>query len=431
MKNRLENLKETIAGNHLDFRVKLFNIMALAGATMSAFTVVQSIATDRILVAVISFVMMVISIALLSYALKSGNYQICYKITIVLIFMVFFPILFFESGGYNSGVPAVFIFAVIFTVLMLEGFEALVVSVIELAIYSFICFLAYVKPEMVAHFATEKEVVTDIIFSYTAIGILCGIVLFFHIREYSRQRELLKRQNEKLKLYDEAKSTFLTTVAHEIKNPLNIIGLYAQDTRELTEESPIDLEQVNENQRIIGNSVLRLDRIVADLMDIVSIEQGRLNLSVETMDTAALIREVVNFWLEKEEKKLNNGNKIVVDLKFDPAPIFADYARIYQVLINLLSNAFTHTKNGTITISLDKLDNAQLISVKDTGVGMSEKIRKEAFKGYVSTNKDYWRHGIGLYICHQIVEAHGGKIWIDSEIGKGTKISFTLPYKEV
>ena len=72
-----------------------------------------------------------------------------------------------------------------------------------------------------------------------------------------------------------------------------------------------------------------------------------------------------------------------------------------------------------------------MVSVEDTGEGMSEKIKKNAFKGYVSTSKYYWRHGIGLYICHQIVEAHGGKIWIQSKIGKGTKITFSLPEKGV
>ena len=109
----------------------------------------------------------------------------------------------------------------------------------------------------------------------------------------------------------------------------------------------------------------------------------------------------------------------------------ADYTRIFQVLINLLSNSSRHTKNGTITVSLKKIGKEQLVSVTDTGEGMSADIRKNAFKGYVSTNKDYWRHGMGLYVCHQIIEAHQGNIWIDSKQGKGTRISFTLPEKGV
>ena len=425
--NILKKYVNEIMGEQLDFRVRLFNIMAIGGATMSFFTVIQSLITQRWGVAAITLVMMLISIGLLIYALKSGKYQKCYYITIILIFLIFFPFLFFSSGGYKGGVPSVFIFAVLFTVLMLEGIGALIISTIELAVYAGICIVAYLYPDLVNSYTTEREIVMDILFSYTAIGLICGIVLFLHIKEYSRQRELLKKKNEQLKHYDEVKSTFLTTVAHEVKNPLNIIGLYAQDTYELTDENPIDLKQIQENQKTIQNTVIRLDRILVDLMDTVSIEQGRIKLSIAPMDTKILIKEAVQFWTEKEGKELDNGNRFVVDIKADTSPIMADYARIFQVLINLLSNASRHTKNGLITITLDKVEGAQLVTVKDTGEGMKEEVKDHAFCGYVSTSKDYWRHGIGLYICHQIIVAHGGDIQIKSKEGVGTEISFTLP----
>ena len=431
MKQTFIKFSRRIIGHQLDFRVRLFNIMAIGGIVMSFFTMLQSLITDRGSMAAVSFVMMVISIVLLVYALKTGRYQKCYTITILLIFLIFFPVLFFKSGGYKSGVPAVFIFAVLFTILMLEGVESIIISAVELAVYAGICVIAYLHPEAVDFYATEKEVLTDIIFSYTAIGLVCGIVLYFHIKEYSYQRELLKQQNEKLKHYDEVKNAFLTTVAHEVKNPLNIIGLYAQDTYELSGEKPIDLAQIRENQKIIEDTVVRLDHIVLDLMDTVSIEQGRLNLSIAPMDTAALIGDAVKFWSEKDEKEMNNKNKIVTNIMVNPAPVMADYERIYQVLINLLSNASRHTKNGTITVTLKKLDRAQLISVKDTGEGMKAEIKDKVLKGYVSTSENYWRHGIGLYISCQIVKAHGGEIWINSEEGKGTEIFFTIPDKGV
>ena len=112
-------------------------------------------------------------------------------------------------------------------------------------------------------------------------------------------------------------------------------------------------------------------------------------------------------------------------------PIHADSARLAQVISNLLSNALQHTKAGTITVSLAGQDEDQLVSVTDTGEGMPEEIRDRALEGYVSTSQDYWRHGIGLYICHQIIQAHGGRIWIESKPGEGTKVSFSLPAGEV
>lgn len=418
-----------LMGNKLDFRIRLFNIMALGGIIMSFFTVIQSIIMNRWDTVTVSIIMMLISLFLLTYAISTGKYHICYILTIIIIFIIFFPLLFFQAGGYKGGVPAVFIFAVLFTVLMLEGLRGIVVTVFELALYSSICYIAYIRPETVTWYTDEKTVVTDIIFTYSAIGIICGIVLYLHIKEYANQRELLKKQNEKLKYYDEVKSTFLTTVAHEIKNPLNIVGLYAQDTYELTNETPVDLDQIRDNQKTIENTVIRLDRIVVDLIDTAAVEQGRVSLSMAPVDTVSLINEAVSFWKEKDKKELNDGNRVVINVKKESAPIIADYARIFQVLINLLSNASRYTKNGIIRISLEEKDNCQIISVEDNGEGMDPEVKQKAFKGYVSTSKDYWRHGIGLYICHQIIKAHGGDIWIESEMGIGTKISFSLPYK--
>ena len=431
MNDKIKNIKNMILGEQLDFRIKLFNIMAAGGACMSFITLIQSIVISMWDISVISFILMILSLGLLLYAIRSEKYQRCYDITIAVIFFIFFPLLFFKSGGYKSGVPAIFIFAVIFTTLMLDGKKAIIVSTAELILYSYICYLAYCHPTLVVQYKTEKEVLFDIIFSYSTIGFICVIVLYFHLKEYSRQRELLREKNEKLQHYDEVKSTFLTTVAHEVKNPLNIIGLYAQDTSELTEEEPVNLEEIRNNQTIIKNTVMRLDQILMDLMDTVSIEQGRLKLSLAPMDTVELMKEVIHFWKDKSERNEINGNRIVFDIPESSAPVMADYTRILQVMTNLFSNAVRHTHNGVITLTLKKIENGQFISVEDTGEGMDPEVRENVFKGYVSTNKDYWRHGIGLYICHQIIKAHGGTIKIQSEPGKGTKISFTIPDKEV
>ncbi len=116
--------------------------------------------------------------------------------------------------------------------------------------------------------------------------------------------------------------------------------------------------------------------------------------------------------------------------KPDLPEISADPERLIQVVTNLISNAERHTQNGTITISLTGEPGWQTICVSDTGTGMSEEMRKNALKGYVSADKDYWRHGIGLYVCHQIITAHGGKIWLKSKEGEGTQVFFSLPEEE-
>ena len=252
--------------------------------------------------------------------------------------------------------------------------------------------------------------------------------LYLHLREYTLQRKRLQEQNKKLQQYDASRSAFLTTVSHEIKNPLNAINLYARDTAELMEEAPLDLALMRENQETIEKMVIRIDRILVDLKDTVAIEQGRLSLSLTPVRLDKLLREVSEQYFGRN---FTAGNTLVLDLDGSLPPIHADSARLAQVISNLLSNALQHTKAGTITVSLAGQDEDQLVSVTDTGEGMPEEIRDRALEGYVSTSQDYWRHGIGLYICHQIIQAHGGRIWIESKPGEGTKVSFSLPAGEV
>ena len=427
MQTNIKQIAMRFFDAELDFRVRLFNVLAIAGVGISAATLIFNLINNIPLGALISAVLAILSAALLVFTYKTGQYQVGYFVTIVAIFMVFFPLLFFASGGYKSGMPSMFIFAVLFTVLMLEGKKALLVSIIEIAEYSIVSVIGYVKPELVTWFATDLQMPTDILVSAAAVSLSCGIVLYLHLREYEAQRAMLAKQNEQLKRHDETKSVFLTTVAHEIKNPLNAINLHAQDTLEMLDEGDFDTEVMKANQKTIETMVVRIDRIVVELMDTVAIEQGRLALDLAPVRLSVLLREAAQNYFDKNNQ---SGNKLVLKPDESLPPIMADCARIMQVIANLLSNSMQHTQNGVITIALQKHASGQMISVSDNGQGMEEAVKSKALDGYVSVSREYWRHGIGLFVCHQIIEAHGGKIWIESELGKGTTVSFILPCEE-
>ena len=415
---KLRDIFHSLFSPTLDFRVRLFNILASGGTIISLIMAFLSFGTGSWGNVLINFALVVISGGLFLYSYYSGKYQRCYLITIVLIFLIVFPIMFFTSGGYHGGMPAFFVFAIIFTVLMLEKWRALIVSLLEIVLYMGLCLVAYHFPDSVTPFATEKDRLADVLLAFVSVSIVCGIVLYFHLKEYNQQQILLKEQNQRLRSLDNAKSTFLTTVAHEIKNPLNSISLHARDTSELLEEEPLDFSLMQQNLRTIEQSVM---------MDTVSIEQGRLALSLVPSDLGTLLHSV-----EKDfsSHPSSGNNQLVLTIQPNLPEISADPERLIQVVTNLISNAERHTRNGIITISLSGGPRWQTICVSDTGSGMSEEMRKNALKGYVSADKDYWRHGIGLYVCHQIITAHGGKIWIESEEGKGTRVFFSLPEEE-
>jgi signal transduction histidine kinase len=121
-----------------------------------------------------------------------------------------------------------------------------------------------------------------------------------------------------------------------------------------------------------------------------------------------------------------NGNSITYDLQRNVPKIWVDPARIEQIMTNLLANAVHHTKNGKITVKLLRTGKTQTVSVTDNGEGMAPEVAEAVLKQYITSRGDYWRHGYGLYVCRQIVLSHGGEIWIESEKGRGTSVSFTL-----
>ena len=126
MKERLSQFFDRFLNKRLDFRVRLFNVLAMGGTVISLAMALVGIATDAGLGNIAAnCISTVLSYALLCYSQRTGRYQLCYFITIVAIFMVLFPIMFFTAGGYRSGMPSFFVFAVAFTILMLEGRKAI------------------------------------------------------------------------------------------------------------------------------------------------------------------------------------------------------------------------------------------------------------------------------------------------------------------
>jgi len=235
-------------------------------------------------------------------------------------------------------------------------------------------------------------------------------------------KELVQR-NEELARYDMMKSEFLSMVAHEVSTPMTTIMASGRDTLDLLDESPLNIEEIKENQQLIQKKVLLIDGIITDLMDVVAIEKGRLSLRKQSVDLAVLLGLICD---EHYKHMDENNNVISSDFQAGLPQVLVDPVRIEQVMLNLLSNAVRHTKNGKIDVRLTSEEGKQVVSVTDNGEGMDEETKRTAFEQYASSKEAYWRHGIGLHICHLIILAHGGEINLSSEEGQGTCVSFSI-----
>jgi len=224
------------------------------------------------------------------------------------------------------------------------------------------------------------------------------------------------------------KEDFTNMVVHEIRAPLSSIKasseLLLEKGDKLTEEEKMQmLSIVKQQSKVLLNEV-------GSVLDASKIEAGRFTINKEQADLNKTIIEAIETLLPVATKKQVS---IDMELKNDLPQLNFDQIRITQVINNLISNSLKFTSEGNkITVSSSAKADCIIVSVADTGMGISKEDQTHLFSKFYQLKKTDEKiavkgSGIGLYIVKGIVEAHGGTVWVDSEIGKGTKISFTLP----
>ena len=245
-------------------------------------------------------------------------------------------------------------------------------------------------------------------------------------REQTDERLLIERARGDADLA--VRDDFMGMVAHDLRTLLGGIALGAEV--QLKSAVPNDeggrriLDAASRIQRLVA----RMNRLIGDLVDVVSIEAGRLAMAPQDQDAKALIREV----LEAFQPIAAAKNISLNTTEIGSLQVKLDHERIFQVLANLLSNAikFTH-QNGTVSVVVASMGGDVRFSVTDTGVGIAGDHLESIFERFWQGDQGDRRGlGLGLFISKCIVEAHGGRIWADSEIGKGSTFSFTLPGRD-
>jgi PAS domain S-box-containing protein len=227
------------------------------------------------------------------------------------------------------------------------------------------------------------------------------------------------------KQIERMKDEFISTAAHELRTPLTTVMGYLQLLLESGHTfSPQDRREFLE---LVYRNSEALARIVEDLLDVSLVQAGRLiTLERSRQDLAALAERAVAAW-----RSLNDRHRFILEFPQAPVDLCLDPGKINQVLVNLLSNAVKFSpEGGAIRVSGERRDGEFQVTVEDEGIGMRpEEVARVFDKFYRADASDTALGGLGLgmRIVRSIVEAHGGRIWVESEPGRGTKVHFTLP----
>lgn len=257
--------------------------------------------------------------------------------------------------------------------------------------------------------------------------LLLKVKTFYRIYEQSRAlNEMQQKLLEEIEFRKEAerkKDEFISIASHELKTPMTSVKGYLQ----LLERSLAkkDLELTETRLHKVQNQVEKLHILISDLLDMSKIDSGKLKLNRKSFNFDTLLNHVVDVMQHNNlhVKLIRKGNSDI--------EIFADEMRIEQVIVNFISNAIKYAPDADEIHITTELRNGQLyFSVRDFGIGMDNEHRDKVFEKFYrveETSERFQGFGIGLFICHEIIERHHGEIGVNSTIGEGSEFYFYLP----
>jgi len=252
-----------------------------------------------------------------------------------------------------------------------------------------------------------------------------GLIRDITVKKQEEQE--LKNAKEKAEESDRLKSAFLANMSHEIRTPMNGILGFA----ELLKQPQLSGEEQQEYIRVILRSGKRMLNIINDIVDISKIESGQFEITISETNINEQLEFIYTFFKAEAERK---GLKfsVIKSLPSKEVIIKSDREKIYAVLTNLIKNSLKYTKAGSIECGYEKKGKFLEFYVKDTGSGVSEQQREIIFERFRQANDLNTQFsegaGLGLSISKNFVEMLGGRIWIESEIGKGSMFYFTIPF---
>ena len=243
--------------------------------------------------------------------------------------------------------------------------------------------------------------------------------LFREIEDKGKQLEVASRH----------KSEFLANMSHELRTPLNAIIGFSEVMQERL------FGELNEKQAEYTDDILSSGRhllsLINDILDLSKVEAGRMELELTKFDFPMAIDNALTLIRERASR---HGIRLHHSVDDRLGELTGDERKIKQILLNLLSNAVKFTpEGGRVDVDAVSADGVVEISVSDTGIGIAPQDQETIFEEFRQVGTDYAQKregtGLGLTLTRKFVELHGGKIWVESEVGKGSTFTFTLPIR--
>lgn len=441
--NTIKKFQKRFFSEDLPTDLVLFNIITIVGFVGGIITIPVNIINgmSMILTAVIAISIIIdgVCIYMANYKnrLKNSTIAVCFVVGIGL-----FPVMFFVTGGINSGMVCWFSMGIIFIFMLLDGMDFLFLLLTDVAIIIGCYVVSYYHPEYVVPLENRESVFFDVIQSMMISAFAIGLIIKFQRNVYDslykqaaiNNDDLLektlqaKKAEKQAQTATEAKSNFLANMSHEIRTPINtIMGMDEMILRETTEkvveEYALDIKTASQN----------LLSLINDILDITKIESGKMGIVKGEYDFMSLMHDVLNnVTLRAKEKNLEIRLNIDSEI---PSNMLGDDIRIKQVLTNIITNAVKYTQEGYVEISAKSnksFGNYTDLSfyIRDTGIGIKQEDIKRMFDSFerleVNRNRNIEGAGLGMTITQNLLKMMGSTLNVESVYGEGSTFSFTI-----
>ena len=422
-------IKKIISDPSKTLKERVFVVLTLSATVVCAIALLgdiiyrDSIAEIMVLIATTAGVPV---ITLVSVRMNKVDAAIR-VISFFLIFIIL-PIVFYYGGGTEGAVIPWMIFAYLYIGLVHSGIQriagliVLTVTVIGIFIYG------YYHPELSTVHTREIGYI-DTALSVIEVGYICFIMTWFQNLLNAQESKMAKEEMKKVEDLSRSQNRFFSNMSHEIRTPINsILGL-----NEVILKDPSASESIKKDAGNIQGAGRMLLALINDILDFSKIEAGKMEIVPVNYNVAELVSDIVNMiWHRAEEKGLKFNVEIDPTL---PSELYGDEMRIRQILINLLNNAVKYTKEGSVTLHIEKETQEEdqivlLFSVSDTGIGIKQEVIPFLFDAFrrvdEGKNAGIEGTGLGLSIVKQLVDLMGGRIAVDSIYTQGSTFTVTL-----
>ena len=432
MRKKWLRLIRTLFPKHLALQEKLNRIVMLLVFVSSVTGIILALpgADPKVLYSLVP-ICVISGLSIWLTLTRNGGKKACWLLVIGTN-ACFFPMLFINSGGTQSGMPVWFVLGLVYIFLLFEGRDFVIAMTLSFLSFLGTYLLCYCRPDLVPA-STRFYSFSDSFIALVCVSLFIGILLKVQSKTYELERQAAEAQKREVERIARSKDTFFANMSHEIRTPINtIIGLNEMILRE-------DIsDEIAENAINIQNASKMLLTTINDILDLSKLESGKMDIVPTQYEFSSLLSDLVNLiWIRAHQKNLEFKVDIDPDI---PSMLYGDEVRIKQVVTNMLTNAVKYTDSGSVTLTAkgERVAADQIllrISVEDTGMGIRKESLDDLFHSFKrvdeSDNRNIEGTGLGLTISKHLMEMMGGKITVDSVYHKGSVFTVELQQRIV